>query len=89
MNITVIGTGYVGLVTGVCLSNVSNKVICLDTDKNKILPLIDLLDYILIMSVFPGQGGQSFIYETLTLTHCAFFIRCVRRRSVMVVRVSF
>ena len=36
MNITVIGTGYVGLVTGVCLSNVSNKVVCLDIDENKI-----------------------------------------------------
>ena len=36
MNITVIGTGYVGLVTGVCLSNVGNKVICFDIDENKI-----------------------------------------------------
>ena len=36
MNITVIGTGYVGLVTGTCLSNVGNKVICVDIDRNKI-----------------------------------------------------
>ena len=36
MNIGVIGTGYVGLVTGVCLSNIGNKVICLDIDKEKI-----------------------------------------------------
>ena len=36
MNITVIGTGYVGLVTGVCLSNVGNKVVCLDIDEDKI-----------------------------------------------------
>tara|TARA_Y100001970_G_scaffold291784_1_gene430288 strand:- start:1574 stop:2902 length:1329 start_codon:yes stop_codon:yes gene_type:complete len=36
MNITIIGTGYVGLVTGVCLSNVGNKVVCLDIDKNKV-----------------------------------------------------
>ena len=36
MNITIIGTGYVGLVTGVCLSNVGNKVICFDIDKEKI-----------------------------------------------------
>ena len=36
MNITIIGTGYVGLVTGVCLSNVGNKVVCLDIDKKKI-----------------------------------------------------
>ena len=36
MNITIIGTGYVGLVTGVCLSNVGNKVTCLDVEKSKI-----------------------------------------------------
>ena len=36
-----------------------------DTDYNKLLPYIDYLDYILIMSVFPGFGGQSFIYDTL------------------------
>ena len=36
MNISVIGTGYVGLVTGTCLSNVGNKVICVDIDRNKI-----------------------------------------------------
>ena len=36
MNITVIGTGYVGLVTGICLSDVGNKVICLDTDTDKV-----------------------------------------------------
>ena len=36
INISIIGTGYVGLVTGVCLSDVSNKVICFDIDENKI-----------------------------------------------------
>ena len=36
-----------------------------DTDYNMISPYIDNLDYILIMSVFPGFGGQSFIYKTL------------------------
>ena len=36
MNITIIGSGYVGLVTGVCLSNAGHKVICLDKNKNKI-----------------------------------------------------
>ena len=36
MNITVIGTGYVGLVTGVCLSDVGNKVTCLDIDADKV-----------------------------------------------------
>jgi len=36
MNISVIGTGYVGLVTGVCFAKFKNKVICVDIDKDKI-----------------------------------------------------
>jgi UDPglucose 6-dehydrogenase len=36
MKITVIGTGYVGLVTGACLSEVGNDVVCVDTDSAKI-----------------------------------------------------
>ena len=36
MNISVIGTGYVGLVTGTCLAEVGNHVLCLDLDASKI-----------------------------------------------------
>lgn len=36
MKITVIGTGYVGLVTGTCFSELGVKVSCLDIDRNKI-----------------------------------------------------
>jgi UDPglucose 6-dehydrogenase len=36
MNVTVIGTGYVGLVTGACLADAGNSVFCLDLDANKI-----------------------------------------------------
>ena len=36
MNITVIGTGYVGLVTGTCFAEVGHNVICLDKDIPKI-----------------------------------------------------
>jgi len=36
MNISVIGTGYVGLVTGACLSGSGNNVICVDIDEGKI-----------------------------------------------------
>ena len=39
MNITIIGSGYVGLVTGVCLSDAGHKVICVDKDKSKIANL--------------------------------------------------
>jgi UDPglucose 6-dehydrogenase len=40
MNITIIGTGYVGLVTGACLAELGNNVFCLDVDQAK----IDLLN---------------------------------------------
>ena len=40
MNITIIGTGYVGLVTGACLADLGNHVFCLDVDQKK----IDLLN---------------------------------------------
>lgn len=48
MNITVIGSGYVGLVSGACLADLGNNVICLDVDPKKIEML---------------QGGQVPIYE--------------------------
>lgn len=41
MNITVVGTGYVGLVTGACLAEVGNEVLCLDVDAAKIAMLND------------------------------------------------
>lgn len=40
MNITIIGTGYVGLVTGACLADLGNIVLCLDVDQAK----VDLLN---------------------------------------------
>ena len=48
MKITIIGTGYVGLVTGVCLADFGNDIICVDNDKEK----IDILN-----------SGQLPIYE--------------------------
>src|SRR5262245_44840121 len=39
MNVTVIGTGYVGLVTGACLADAGNTVFCLDVDEQKISKL--------------------------------------------------
>lgn len=48
MKITVVGAGYVGLVTGTCLAEVGNDVICFDTDSEKIRML---------------QGGEIPIYE--------------------------
>jgi UDPglucose 6-dehydrogenase len=39
MKISVIGTGYVGLVTGTCLAETGNDVLCIDNDKNKVKQL--------------------------------------------------
>ncbi|RCS58503.1 UDP-glucose dehydrogenase family protein [Parvibium lacunae] len=36
MKVTVVGSGYVGLVTGACLADVGNQVLCLDLDARKI-----------------------------------------------------
>ncbi|GAB5538710.1 MAG: UDP-glucose/GDP-mannose dehydrogenase family protein [Salibacteraceae bacterium] len=36
MNISVVGTGYVGLVTGTCLAEMGNEVVCVDIDKEKV-----------------------------------------------------
>jgi len=41
LKITVVGTGYVGLVSGACLAEVGNDVLCLDLDPNKIKILND------------------------------------------------
>lgn len=48
MKITIAGTGYVGLVTGVCLADVGHTITCFDIDERKIQEL---------------NGGKSPIYE--------------------------
>ena len=40
MKITIIGTGYVGLVTGTCFSEFGHEIICIDRDKRKINELL-------------------------------------------------
>ena len=41
MQITVIGSGYVGLVVGTCLSNVGHHVVCADIDEEKVRRLLE------------------------------------------------
>jgi UDPglucose 6-dehydrogenase len=50
MKICVIGTGYVGLVSGVCFSDLGNTVFCVDRDKKK----IDLLNKGIVPIYEPG-----------------------------------
>jgi UDPglucose 6-dehydrogenase len=39
MKVSVVGTGYVGLVTGACLADLGNDVVCLDIDEQKVAGL--------------------------------------------------
>ncbi|MDH3379691.1 MAG: UDP-glucose 6-dehydrogenase, partial [Gammaproteobacteria bacterium] len=41
MKLTIHGTGYVGLVTGACMAEVGNDVLCVDIDADKIQQLLD------------------------------------------------
>jgi UDPglucose 6-dehydrogenase len=50
MNLTIIGSGYVGLVTGACLADIGNDVFCLDVDERK----IDLLNQGVVPIHEPG-----------------------------------
>ena len=50
MKLCMIGTGYVGLVSGVCFSDVGNKVYCVDKDQKK----IDLLNKGIVPIYEPG-----------------------------------
>jgi UDPglucose 6-dehydrogenase len=40
MNVGIVGTGYVGLVTGVCFAEFGVHVTCADSDKSRIVKLI-------------------------------------------------
>ncbi|EUC19398.1 UNVERIFIED_ORG: UDPglucose 6-dehydrogenase [Burkholderia sp. CF145] len=40
MKVTVIGSGYVGLVTGACLADIGNEVVCVDIDRKKVDTLL-------------------------------------------------
>ena len=54
MKISIIGSGYVGLVTGACLARADQHVTCLDIDEKKIGDL---------------ENGKIPIYEPVSYTH--------------------
>ena len=58
MDVTIFGSGYVGLVTGACLAEVGNRVLCIDIDPAK----IDLLNRGGIPIFEPGLEALSLIH---------------------------
>lgn len=67
MKIAVIGTGYVGLVTGACLSDYGNDVYCVDVDEDKVKKLkqgiIPIYEPGLCNIVQKNCGGAFAIYN--------------------------
>jgi len=70
MKVCVIGTGYVGLVTGVCLAEIGHDVICVDNDKNKISSLkegkIPIYEEGLEELVKRNHAGKKLVFDSDT-----------------------
>ena len=77
MKVTVVGTGYVGLVSGACLADMGNDVVCLDVDAKKIellnqnqIPIYEpgLEDVVRRNVGFPQDSGEpDFLFVLVVL----------------------
>jgi UDPglucose 6-dehydrogenase len=69
LNVTVIGAGYVGIVTGACLSYLGHRVVCVDTDAGKIGKLLQgespIFEPFLenLLALAKSRGGIEFAAE--------------------------
>lgn len=66
MNVCIIGAGYVGLVTGACLAELGNKVICVDNDRKK----IEMLKK--IKTPFYEKGLEDMIRKNIKANRVSF-----------------
>ena len=85
MDIAVIGTGYVGLVSGVCFAETGHHVICVDQDTNKIEMLQNLV------SPIYEPGIETLIERNLTagrLTFSSDLMEAVRLSEFIIIAVG-
>lgn len=85
MNISIIGTGYVGLVTGACLADLGNDVICADSNTGKIALLNKL-----VMPIYePGLYdivSRNFKEKRLTFT--SNIVEAVKKARIIFIAVG-
>ena len=85
MKLCMIGTGYVGLVSGVCFSDLGNDVICVDKDKNK----IDLLKKGKIPIYEPGLSELAIKnYKNKRLTFSSDLKTSVKNSDIVFICVG-
>ena len=96
MKVTVVGTGYVGLVSGTCFSEMGNDVWCVDIDENKIenlkkgiIPIYEpgLKEMVHKNSKIGSLHFTADIKEALSKTDICFIAaicikRCLKYRSI-------
>ncbi|MCK4875876.1 MAG: UDP-glucose/GDP-mannose dehydrogenase family protein, partial [Sulfurimonas sp.] len=85
MKISVIGTGYVGLVSGVCFAQMGNSVTCVDIDKNK----IDSLKQGIIPIYEPGLEDMTLDnYKRQTINFTTDSTKAIQESSVVFIAVG-
>jgi len=85
MNVAIIGTGYVGLVTGACLANIGHQVICVDTDAEKIEHLQAG------QMPFYEPGLEALVHHNQTLGQLTFttdLVAAVQRAPIVIIAVG-
>lgn len=84
-NISVIGTGYVGLVLGACLASFDNNVICADIDQNK----IDLLKRGIMTIYEPGLSEMvDRVVKNRTLTFTSSIETAIQQSQIIFIAVG-